>query len=130
MWVSNEIIKFTYVISSEGGGYDSSTGIFTVPHNGVYVFICNIATLNNGYIARLVVNGIPKVGAAASIDYRTDTSNTNVYNAAGNTVILQLHDGDRVWMSHRSNTQMASLWTNVYFPFSTFSGYLLSQGVN
>lgn len=47
---------------------------------------------------------------------------TERYGAAGNSVILQLAQGDRVWVAHTSGSV---LWTLSNAPFSTFSGFRL-----
>lgn len=58
---------FTYVISNEGVGYDAYTGIYTVPQNGVYPLRSLLASFDYWSIAKIVVNGVPKVGIHAAI---------------------------------------------------------------
>lgn len=118
VWVAEEIIVFPKVISNEGGGYNAFTGIYTVPHNGVYVFTCHLASFNNGFIAKIVVNGVPRVG----IPVVFDNISTSSHGAAGNTVIVSLQQGDQVWVAHVLG---GVLWTHAYFPYSTFSGFSL-----
>ena len=118
VWVAEEIIVFPKVISNEGGGYDAFTGIYTVPHNGVYVFACHLASFDSGFIAKIVVDGVPKVGIPVAFD----NTSTSSRGAAGNTVVVSLQQGDQVWVAHVIG---GALWTHAYFPYSTFSGFLL-----
>lgn len=118
LWSTNEKIIFPHVISNVGGGYDTTTGIFTAPHSGVYVIMCYLATFRNEAVAHLALNGSPLVGIPAA----TSGGSPERYGAAGNSVILQLAQGDKVWVAHTSGNV---LWTRYNAPFPTFSGFRL-----
>ncbi|XP_061195162.1 uncharacterized protein LOC133203386 [Saccostrea echinata] len=114
-WRPQEKIVFPHVTSNVGGGYDADSSLFTVPQNGVYVLYCSLATHSNGMIAKMVKNGNPLLGIAASaIDGQVDTGN--------NLVVIHVQQGDRVWIQHHMG---AFMWTMDDAPLSTFSGFLL-----
>lgn len=111
-----EIIIFPHVISNVGGGYNASNGVFTAPHIGVYVFTLFLAPSYRREIkAILVVNGSPKVGTYVK-------QRSGIYTAAGNSAVIPLVQGDRVWVKH---TFGSGLWTQPDAPISTFSGFSL-----
>lgn len=118
LWSTNEKIIFPHVISNVGGGYDATTGIFTAPHSGVYVIMCYLATFRNKAVAHLALNGSPLVGIPAA----TSGGSPERYGAAGNSVILQLAQRDKVWVVHTSGNV---LWTRYNAHFPTFSGFRL-----
>ncbi|XP_062585200.1 complement C1q tumor necrosis factor-related protein 3-like [Saccostrea cucullata] len=115
-WSPQETIVFPHVTSNVGGGYDATSGVFTVPQNGVYVLFCSLATHSNGMIAKMVRNGSPLHGIAVSAsDGQIDTGS--------NVVVVYLQKGDIVWIQQHSTG--AFLWTIADAPLSTFSGFLL-----
>lgn len=118
-WAPTEIIIFPHVISNNGGGYDASTGVFTTPKSGVYVFICFLTSHKDLAEANIVLNGSRLVGIPA---FTSGMNETYRYGSAGNSCVLQLAQGDRVWIEHTAGN---FLWTRDYAPFPTFSGFRL-----
>ena len=45
----NTVVKFESVFANHGGGYSSSTGIFTAPYSGVYLFLFFVRPTDNKY---------------------------------------------------------------------------------
>lgn len=75
--------------------------------------MCFFATFRNEAVAHLALNGSPLVGIPAA----TSGGSTDRFGAAGNSVILQLAQGDRVWVAHTSGNV---LWTRSNAPFRDF----------
>ena len=119
VWATGEKIVFPYLISNVGDGYDVSTGIFTAPFDGVYLFTCFLASHTDEIKADLVVNGMPKVGIPA---IATSGSHGH-FGAAGNDLPVALVSGDRVWIQYVAGSV---IWTYSRAPYSTFSGYLIA----
>uniref|UniRef100_K1PLR7 Complement C1q-like protein 4 n=1 Tax=Magallana gigas TaxID=29159 RepID=K1PLR7_MAGGI len=55
---NNAVVIFDHVITNVGGGYDNTTGVFTVPTPGLYVFSWTVETYGQRTEAVLLVNGV------------------------------------------------------------------------
>ena len=119
VWSTGEKIVFPYLISNVGNGYDVSTGIFTAPFDGVYLFTCFLASHTDEIKADLVVNGLPKVGISAI----ATSGSSGHFGAAGNALPIALVTGDRVWIQHVSGSV---IWSHSGAPYTTFSGHLIA----
>nr|CBX41675.1 putative C1q domain containing protein MgC1q26 [Mytilus galloprovincialis] len=88
------IIVFDKVVTNDGGAYDSISGDFTVPEDGLYSFAWTTLT-NPGHIfhTQLTVDGrvISKShnNAASTHDGKTATKNVVVHLKKGNRVRIQ-----------------------------------------
>lgn len=114
-WNSGTLV-FPVVVTNVGNGYNPSTGVFTVPMAGEYVFFVNVQSYGTQSIyVDVVVNGVTKVRTMAY------SSGSNDYHDAGpNLVVLTLQKGDKVWVRH--------YYARGYYtdgPITTFSGFLL-----
>ena len=115
---SNEKIIFNQVLTSEGGAYDGSTGVFTCPSNGVYAFTWTVMTYygRGACKVHLSINGTTQTLAAyaslAGISKSAHSQSTM-------TRTVRLSAGDRVWVY---STSCAYLYES---PFSAFSGWKL-----
>ncbi|XP_062570759.1 uncharacterized protein LOC134232800 [Saccostrea cucullata] len=117
-WNGNDVILFQKVISNEGGAYNASTGVFSTPVGGVYVFSCFILTDKTTLYAYLEVNGLKKFNI---LGYTPPSSRDDV-ESAGNLAVLNLQQGDRVLMRHTGGSNLRSM---LEAPSTTFSGFLL-----
>ncbi|KAG5267255.1 hypothetical protein AALO_G00219700 [Alosa alosa] len=110
-------IAFDLLHSNVGEMFDMPSGRFTCPVSGTYVFIFHILKLAVNvplYInlmrnEEVVVSGYANDGAP---DHET----------ASNHAVLQLYQGDQLWLRLHRGAIYGSSWK-----YSTFSGFLLYQ---
>ena len=90
---TNRRVVFTTIDLNEGKGYDLSTGIFTAPVSGVYVFDwTTIPQLGKYALTSLVVNDNKK-----SWNYCNDTVSKS-YSACSKMTVVKLKQEDKVWI--------------------------------
>jgi len=115
-----EVIKFTNVQTNIGGAcgaYDASTGVFTVPVSGTYVFHAHILCAAKKSIeTALKVNGKVKL-----LLYSGGT--TSFYGSGSNLGVFDLQVGDTVTMV--KNGPWGTRPFYIHAAWSTFSGFLL-----
>ncbi|XP_052709668.1 paramyosin-like [Crassostrea angulata] len=118
-WTGSTLV-FPTVIYSEGTGYKPSTGIFTAPSAGTYVFYVSVQTAHRKSIyLDIVLNGSRKVRAMTWYD---SGSSVDIHLTGTNLVILHLQTGDRVWVRRYIGTGYYSS----HVPSTTFSGFKLN----
>lgn len=83
----HSVIKFDSVKTNIGGSYSSSTGIFTVPRSGLYMFSATIRSYGTHLHCDLFVNETMKMRV------HTDGIDTGTGNA-----VLTVRKGDRVFI--------------------------------
>ncbi|XP_036374391.1 caprin-2-like [Megalops cyprinoides] len=113
----DQTITFDLLHSNLGDAFDAHLGRFTCPADGTYVFIFHILKLavNVPLYVNLMRNEEVMVSAYAN-DGAPD------HETASNHAVLQLRQGDRVWLRLHRGAIYGSSWK-----YSTFSGYLLYQ---
>lgn len=110
---SGDILVFPHIVTNNGNGYNPSTGKFTAPSDGTFVFFVTVNVYgSNSVYLNIVHNGSSKV--------RT-YSHTSNFMTATNMAVLQLYTGDSVWVFRSSGK---SYYTDIV-PITTFSGFLL-----
>ena len=112
--------RFSETITDVGGAYDTSTGVFTCEHPGVYVFHLHISVLAGFTTATC---SIRKNGGAAIV--RADSLNSFGHGnfASSNTLTVHLNRGDTIdvaFCEHPDGTGFHK------YLVTTFSGYLVS----
>lgn len=108
-------VKFDKVFYNGEGHWDPALSKFNVTHPGVYIFTYHITVRNRPVRAALVVNGVRKLRTRDSL-YGQDI------DQASNLILLQLNEGDQVWIETLRD------WNGIYSSSeddSTFSGFLL-----
>ena len=117
------IIQFKKVVLNVGDGYDSVTGIFTVPKSGIYQLTfsgsmySNTARRENSVYILLNVNGL-KQRYSMQI---TDNLQLNRFLQA----VIQLNRGDEISIHIQTNKGPVD-----HLDISTFSGSLLEEIVD
>ena len=111
---TNGRVIFGTVDLNEGKGYDSSTGIFTAPTEGIHVFDWTTLTQQGKYAnTSLVVNGKFKSWNSC-YDVVSKT-----YLACSKMTVVKLKRGDKVWIGVFGGP------ANIYTKHTSFSGYKL-----
>ncbi|XP_036410800.1 complement C1q-like protein 4 [Megalops cyprinoides] len=113
---TDEILKFTDVVTNLGQAYEPSSGKFTCPTTGVYFFSFHIVKTGRRLWADLMVNKEVVASATALDVMHTDT--------AANSAVLKLKTGDQVYVKLDGSDKTLQDTNNRY---STFSGYLVNE---
>ncbi|XP_035000510.2 complement C1q-like protein 4 [Hippoglossus stenolepis] len=119
---SPTVLKFSKVFTNVGKAYSATTGLFTAPVKGVYVFRFTIC----GYMKEGVTMGVRLIHNEKSIVYNLQTWSHERYGFEhlqylSNAVILELNVGDEI---HLVLPENETVYDN-YNSHSTFSGFLL-----
>lgn len=105
---------FETIDLNEGLGYNSSTGIFTAPSGGIYVFDWTTAAFGRqAAFTSLVVNDEYK-----SWNHCRDEESKIVLPCSKMTIV-KLKQGDKVWIGVFTQTAY------MYNRYTSFSGYKL-----
>ena len=119
---ARQVIFFDKITTNQGGAYDGSSGTFTAPVNGVYVFSLTIRLF--GYSSytyqgtfQLMVNG------AAYLSLYPDThSQDRQFSSSSGTAVLTLEKGDTVHVVSKETKKFIEGDSSYS---SYFSGFLL-----
>lgn len=113
-WNSGTLI-FNMVITNVGNGYNPSTGVFTSPMSGTYVFYVTAVEYQKQYLKLdIVLNNMSKV--------RLVCENSATYQTGTNMVVLSLQKGDNVLVIYNAGKG----YYTQSVPITTFSGFLIS----
>lgn len=110
-------IAFDLMHTNLGEMFDTATGRFTCPASGAYVFIFHILKL--AVSVPLYINLMRNEEVMVSA-YANDGAPD--HETASNHAVLQLFQGDQVWLRLHRGAIYGSSWK-----YSTFSGFLLYQ---
>ncbi|XP_041635211.1 complement C1q-like protein 2 [Cheilinus undulatus] len=104
------------VITNIGNAYNSTTGIFTAPVAGVYYFTFFYHAGGEHQVFLALYKNSQMI-----VDSTDHASSADTADNGGNAVILQLQQGDQMFMRMEPNTH---IWGNNHV--TTFSGYLIT----
>ncbi|XP_076458505.1 uncharacterized protein LOC143292206 [Babylonia areolata] len=105
-----------------GNGFDTNTDIFVTPITGVYVLFLKVAAISGG-ITNFGIFSVKKEGQEIA---ETETNDDDNYDRASVQVIVQLKEGERVWVEKTLGGAYTMFNGGVY---STFGGFLLRAGL-
>ncbi|XP_052788479.1 semaphorin-5A-like [Mya arenaria] len=92
----NQTIIFSEMLFNVGEGYNSSTGKFTAPVTGIYLFTVNLCPLRSGYIFYAVV-------AKEDVVANGHSFNVSGYNCVSGNTIVQINANDIVYVKSTYN---------------------------
>ncbi|CAC5358719.1 unnamed protein product [Mytilus coruscus] len=110
-------VVYSTVMTNLGNGYDKSTGIFTAPSNGVYIFSWTVLTHNRKYfVTYLALNG--------NVIIKNYTGATNVADhiSSSQNAVLEIKKDDKVFVKVLEGNIGQYMIGNHY---SSSSGYKL-----
>ncbi|CAC5422858.1 C1QL [Mytilus coruscus] len=114
---TKSVVVYNIAVTNLGNGYDTSTGIFTAPSNGVYIFSWTVlCERSKHFFTYLALNGnlIARNFAGAR--------NVTEYSSGSQNVVLEIKKDDKV------SVRIMDGYTGLYMhgeSWSTFSGYKL-----
>ncbi|XP_061180568.1 uncharacterized protein LOC133189173 [Saccostrea echinata] len=106
------VIIFDHVISNIGSGYDITSGVFSAPTTGFYVFSWSIETYGQLTECALLVNGL-KMGTSKS------DQASSYYDTTTSFAVLNLTRKDKVWVRVESGRAEAM--------HTMFSGWMINK---
>ena len=106
-------LVFDITVLNIGGGYHNSSGIFTAPAPGIYLFSLSVCILHQGkeIHAEIMKNGLRVAGSYAT-----------GYDQGSVTVLVPLAAGDEVWVSSLYHPD-TYLWGDT---LTSFIGFMVS----
>ena len=115
-----ERVLFPSVVLNEGNAFDSKTGIFTCPDNGVYGFFVSILSGNrNDFYWRIMQESRQLMQGY--------TGSASGYKSASQMVTTKCARGNRVWVERVPGDYGGSV---VHGGWNGFTGFKISHSAN
>jgi len=117
-YTTGERLVYKVVLLNEGGGYDNSTGYFTAPRSGTYLFTAQVCS-GDGTLAvvNIMANNIP-VGTVI----HEDATGSWVDCGSGSGIAI-LSKGQRAWV--QTTHSYTSTLGNSLTSWNSFTGVLI-----
>ena len=109
----NKKIIYDKILVNIGNGYSPTTGVFTCPNDGVYVFTWSTMNVGDTCYTFIYRNGVQYLMS------HSQESGGSLFEAASNTEVFHLNKGDSVWI------QTATCGAFHGYPYTAFSGWKL-----
>lgn len=120
----DQTIVFSSPRTNLGNAYNSETGVFKCPTAGLYLFTATVLSNLGDRIETEVIlqksEGDMKLESVAKL--YSGASSTERYGSGSNTVVLELAEGDKVWLREYNG-----LGSFIYQQWSSFSGVLIHR---
>ena len=118
----NEVIQFKTILLNAGGGFDETTGIFTSPVNGTFMFSIQVATDSRQWGRFQLVCDTSDNVILSIAHYNADAD----FTSTSGTVAHVLSQGQRVWVQFQFNSgSTKSLDENACCGTNQYSGVLV-----
>ncbi|XP_062577223.1 heavy metal-binding protein HIP-like [Saccostrea cucullata] len=116
---SNAVVVFGKVTENSGSAYNSKTGIFTAPQDGIYSFTWTILThRGKTFNTNIVLNDKSNT---IGYNYADGKTGSNTYSSGSATTIIKMKKNDKVWIkTYAGQGEYADGY------WSSFSGFKLS----
>lgn len=115
---SGQTFVFPIMILDVGGGYDSTSGVFTAPVNGTYLFTTAFCVLNQmGFVWAIMVNGKQHSATTTNGD-----ANYGCHSSDTNAVLIA---GQKVWVQQLLGNTGEIIIHSAHYRWNTFSGTLV-----
>lgn len=113
----HHILKFDMVPLNKGNGYKAFDGIFIAPTSGIYVFSWSFMSDVHGNVITELTKNADVIGNRFA-----DSLNSAVYDFSTGTVVVEILQGDHVYVRMGASTGRVK---SVSYSRTTFSGWLL-----
>ncbi|XP_045185277.2 cerebellin-3-like [Mercenaria mercenaria] len=115
--VTDKIIIFDSIITNEGSGYDTSTGVFTAPVGGMFQFTVNFCSLYNQHSPIALVLAGKQIAKSSNYD-------TSHHTCGSFSAIVRVKSGEKVWVKCVTGNSSYKLYRDNWM-MNSFSGFLL-----
>nr|KAG5706344.1 hypothetical protein BaRGS_033105 [Batillaria attramentaria] len=107
--VSGQTLIFDGVVMNEGSGYNPSTGVFTAPYEGTYVFYTRVMRnyVHEELIQTAIYKGSTRLGGWADACCHGHDSGSTMVTVnlnKGEEVHVQIYSGSQLWGGHTTFT--------------------------
>ncbi|XP_052765511.1 caprin-2-like [Mya arenaria] len=114
---TGEVIVYKTVETNQGNGYRSTSGKFTAPTRGLYLFLMHTCSPPNNYAVLQIV----KEGSILVASVQRDNNN---YECSSSQVFVQLDAGENVWVQCSSGGSTRQL-VDDSIRWTSFGGALI-----
>ena len=118
-----KVVRFTTVETNDGDAYDVSTGKFTAPMDGSYIFYTTVCSKASQWV-------LIRLKAAGRIIASTGNYHSGYSSCSSTGGMSVLSKGDQVWVegAYSDTGAIYSSKTSSYPTFPSFSGMLIHAG--